>query len=120
MAVSLSSFLTTERSEVVPFFRAVWARKKRGRSPPTPGGAQPPSSRGREATPILQGARLRSLVFSQKVALNIARFERNFAGMIFEHGPTVPRCWFAIRHQGAKLLSAKGGKMGISAVFSGL
>ena len=61
--------LTTERSEVVPFFRAVRAKKtgreaipKGGRSPPgreaTPQGrgAKPLPSMGCEATPILLGS----------------------------------------------------------------
>ena len=61
-------FLTTERSEVVPFFRAVRA-KKRGREATPKGGEAPPSMVakrpltggeappifGREATPRLLG-----------------------------------------------------------------
>ena len=47
----LGCFLTTERSEVVPFFRAVRARKK-----------------GREATLKMLGARLHSLVSCKNFA----------------------------------------------------
>ena len=60
-------FLTTERSEVVPFLRGVWAKKS-----------------GREATPSpdVRWARLNSPVFHPKVVLNVDGFGQNLAGII--------------------------------------
>ena len=66
------SLLTTERSEVVPFLRGVRGEEEeRSRSDP-PWEAKPPFPR--EATLILQGARLNSPVCATKVAQKINRF----------------------------------------------
>ena len=46
-------FLTTERSEVVPFFRAVRAEKRGRKATPSMGAKPPPL--GREATSIFTG-----------------------------------------------------------------
>ena len=95
----LSDWLTTERSEVVPFFRAVRA-KKRGREATLPGGRSRPHlwSRsdlyGRGVTFSLQGVPLRSPVFFNKVVPNVDRFGRNLAGMIFWSSPTEWFCRF--------------------------
>ena len=77
----MNILLTTERSEVVPFFRAVRTKKK-GREA-TPMGAKP-LIRGREATPSLQGLAVRSSVFSTKVVQNVDGFGRKLVGTIFE------------------------------------
>ena len=44
-----TNLLTTERSEVVPFFRAVRTKKRGREATPPPGGVKPPHQ-GREAT----------------------------------------------------------------------
>ena len=76
-------------------------------------------SQGREATPHCWRARLRSLVFELKVALNVDRFGRNLVGMVF--GISLKDCQadFAICHQGAELSSVEGEKMGVLAIFWG-
>ena len=108
---------------MVPFFRAV--RVKEGGEGEAPWGrVATPSlwgeaylSQGRKATPHCWRARLRSLVFELKVALNVDRFRRNLAEMIFGTSPRDCQADFVICHQGAKLLNTKGEKMGVLAVF---
>ena len=64
-------FLTTEQSEVVPFFRAV-QMEKRGRDDPL--GSEAPLPMGREATLSILGVGLRSSVSAGKLALNFDGF----------------------------------------------
>ena len=71
MVTQGKKILTTEQSEVIPFLRAVRA-KKRGREATPQGGRRPPV-RGREAT-VCWGVTLRSPVFYGEVALNIIIF----------------------------------------------
>ena len=58
-----------------------------------------------------------SQVFMRTFALNVGIFGRNLEGMEFWPSRTEPRCVFGFGHQGAELLSAKGEKIGVLAVF---
>ena len=81
-------------------------------------GAKPLQSwGGGRSLPPLLWARLRSLVFWGRVVLNVGGFERNLVGMIYGTSPSDCQANFVIRHQGTELLSAKGEKMGVLAVF---
>ena len=64
-------FLTTERSEVVPFFRAVRGRE-RGRKTPLCGGEVPTKVVKRPF--VGGGVPLRSWVFETQVVLNVDEF----------------------------------------------
>ena len=74
-------YLTTERSEVVPFFRAVRA-EERGREATPQGGRSPPSMVAKRPQSCC-GLTLRSSVFLESFALNVNGFGRNLVGMIF-------------------------------------
>ena len=65
--------LTTERSEVVPFFRAVRGRERGREATPTCGGEAPNKVAKRPF--VGGGVPLRSWVFDHKVVLNVDRFE---------------------------------------------
>ena len=96
------AFLTTERSEVVPFFRAVRA-EKRGREA-TPQGGRSPHSRVAKRPLGCWGVTLRSSVFSLEVAPNVNRFERNLVGMVFRPCPTIVFADFCNRPPGGRAI----------------
>ena len=66
--------LTTERSEVVPFFRAVRGRERGREATPPPCGGEAPTKVAMRPF-VGGGVPLRSWVFDQKVVLNVDRFE---------------------------------------------
>ena len=57
------------------------------------------------------------MVFELKVALNVDRYGRNLVGMVFGTSPKDCQADFVIFRQGAELLSVKGEKIGVLAIF---
>ena len=100
---------------MVPFFRAV--RTEEGGCEATPQGGRSPPIDGREATLILQGVALRSYVFLANVALNVDRFGRNLAGMIFGQSRTNVLSCFLIWPPGGRVIKCGKQKNGIFGHF---
>ena len=68
-----SDFLTTEQSEVVPFFRAVRGRERGVAKRPPPCGGEAPTKVAKRPF-VGGGVPLRSWVFWSKVVLNVDGF----------------------------------------------
>ena len=101
--MSLFSSLTTERSEVVPFFRAVRAKK-----------------RGREAT-ICTGGGSPSVrqFFQRKLSWMSTNMNETWQESSLGYFGWTDTAAFLICHQGAKLFSAESENFGVFAILTG-
>ena len=106
--------LTTERSEVVPFLRAVRAMK-RGREATPQGGRSPPFMVAKRPY-IARGLPSVRQFFGEKLSQTLMDWNETWQECSLNQAGRFAMAAFAFCHQGAELFSAEGENFGVLAI----
>ena len=110
----MNDLLTTERSEVVPFLRAVRAMK-RGREATPQGGRSPPFMVAKRPY-IARGLPSIRQFFAKKLSQTSMDWNETWQECSLDQAGRFVVVAFAFCHQGAELFSAEGENFGVLAI----